>query len=63
MSRVPMALGVGIAGFVAYVVAAATLADWVLRAPWPVQAGYFVLAGTAWAWPARWLMLWAARLR
>ncbi len=63
MSRVPVAVGVGVLGFCAYVVAAVTLADRVLHAPWPLQAVYFVVVGSAWVFPARWLMLWAAHMR
>ena len=63
MSRVPVAVVLGLLGFVAYCAAAVTLADSVLRAPWPVVALYFVAAGVAWVFPARWLMLWAAHQR
>jgi len=28
---------------------------------WLLQIPYFVLAGTLWVLPARWLMFWAAR--
>ena len=63
MSRVPVAVTVGIVGFIAYVGAVVTLADRVAQAAWPLQALYFLAAGAAWVVPARWLMLWAARLR
>jgi hypothetical protein len=63
MSRVPFAVLLGLVGFVAYCVAVVTLADWVLHAAWPLQAVYFVAAGTLWVFPARWLMLWAAHMR
>jgi hypothetical protein len=61
MPRIPLAVLIFAAGFGAYVVAAVTLADHVLRLHWSVQAAYFLLAGIAWAWPARALMFWAAR--
>ena len=63
MSRVPVAVVGGILGLAAYVVAAATLADHVVRAHWVVQALFFVVAGSLWVLPVRWLMLWAARMR
>ncbi len=63
MSRVPVAVGVGLFGFVAYVAAAVTGADYVIHAAWPIQALYFVAAGAAWVFPARWLMLWGAGMR
>ncbi|MBU6497830.1 MAG: DUF2842 domain-containing protein [Rhodospirillales bacterium] len=51
----------GLAGFIAYIAGAVTLADRVGGLPWPVQAGYFVVAGVLWVAPAHLLMLWAAR--
>ncbi len=63
MTRVPIAVGLGIAGLVAYVAAVVTLADHVTHAVWPVQALYFAMAGAGWVLPARWLMLWAAHMR
>jgi len=57
--RTLIATAAGLAGFALYVMAAVTLADF-LPAFWPVQAAYFVAAGTLWVIPARWLMLWAA---
>lgn len=62
-SRVPAAVAIGLFGFAAYVVLAVTLADHVMRAPWPVQGLYFLAAGLAWVPPTRWLMLWAAHQR
>jgi len=61
MSRIPIAVLAFLIGFTAYVVAVVTLADHVLPLHWTVQAVYFVVAGIAWAWPARALMAWAAR--
>jgi Protein of unknown function (DUF2842) len=60
VSRILPATLVGLAGFTAYLVAAVTLFDRVASAHWAVQALYFVVAGTLWVIPARWLMLWAA---
>jgi hypothetical protein len=66
MSRVPLAIVLGLAGLAAYIAAAVTLADWAgadalggLR--WVVQPLYFLAAGLLWVIPMRWLMLWAAR--
>ena len=61
MSRVPLAVVIFLAGFTAYIAVAVVLADHVLGLHWTVQALYFVVAGIAWAWPARRLMFWAAR--
>jgi hypothetical protein len=61
MSRIPIAVVVFLVGFTAYVGAAIVLADHVLKLHWTVQAVYFLVAGVAWAWPARALMFWAAR--
>ena len=61
MSRIPFAVLVFLLAFMAYVAAAVVLADHVLVLHWTVQALYFVVAGVAWAWPARALMFWAAR--
>lgn len=63
MPRVLIASLAGLAGFVAYVVAAVTLADPVGRLHWAVQALYFLTAGLLWTVPARWLMYWAAKRR
>jgi hypothetical protein len=60
MTRTPIAIVAGLAGFGLYVLAVVTLADQVLALPWPAQAAYFVIAGIAWVWPARALMVWAA---
>ena len=60
MSRIPIAAIIGLVGFLAYVVAAVTLADHVPD-HWAVQALYFVAAGVLWVIPARALMYWAAR--
>lgn len=61
MSRTLIAALVFLAGFTAYVAVVVTLADHVLVLHWVAQAAYFLVAGVAWAWPARALMFWAAR--
>lgn len=63
MSRAAIAVPAGLLGFVLYVGAVVALADQVLAMHWAVQAAYFVVAGIAWAFPARWLMLWAGGVR
>ena len=61
MLRIPVAVLIFLVGFVAYVGVVVARADHVLGLHWTVQAGYFLVVGVAWAWPARALMFWAAR--
>ena len=61
MSRIVLASVAGLLGFALYVGAVVTLADSIGLVPWAVRALYFAVAGIAWVFPARWLMLWAAR--
>ena len=61
MSRIAIASIAGILGFLLYVAAVMMLADLVLQTHWILQILYFALAGILWAWPAKWLMFWAAR--
>ena len=63
MSRVPLATLAVISLVVAWIAAAAVLADYVRPLHWTVQAIYYPIAGFAWVFPARWLMLWGARMR
>ncbi len=63
MSRVPVAVVGGLLGFAAYVALVVALGDHVAGANWAVQALYFVVVGTVWVLPVRWLMLWSVRLR
>jgi len=62
MARPAIATLLGLLGFILYVIAAVALADRIDR-QWAVQLVYFILAGTLWVLPARWLMLWAAHRR
>jgi hypothetical protein len=62
MGRPAIATLLGLLGFALYVAAAVALADRIDR-QWAVQLGYFLVAGTLWVLPARWLMLWAAHQR
>ncbi|WP_203072692.1 DUF2842 domain-containing protein [Falsiroseomonas ponticola] len=63
MSRITIALLVGLTGFALYVMAVVALADHVLPLHWTLQFVYFTVAGIAWAWPAKRLMFWAAGAR
>jgi hypothetical protein len=61
MSRTAIASIVGIAGFLAYVVAVLLVADHVLALHWTIEFLFFAVAGIAWVWPAKWLIAWAIR--
>jgi hypothetical protein len=61
MSRLAIAIPVGILGMLLYVGLIVSLADWVHEAHWLLELAYFIAAGIAWVPPARALMLWAAR--
>jgi hypothetical protein len=63
MSRILIAIAAGLIGFCAYVVTAIVIADTVQTMHWAIQAVYFVLAGTIWALPVRWLMFWSVGQR
>ncbi len=61
--RVLIATLAGLAFVAAWIAAAAVLADRVLALPIAAQFVYFAIAGFAWVFPVRWLMLWAAHRR
>jgi len=63
MSRVPVAVIGGLVGFAAYVAVVVALGDHVANANWALQALYFVIVGTVWVLPVRWLMLWSVHQR
>ncbi|WP_149540772.1 DUF2842 domain-containing protein [Siccirubricoccus phaeus] len=63
MPRILLASLAGLLGFFLYVVLVLQAADWVLSLHWALQIPFFLIAGTAWAWPARWLMFWGAGQR
>jgi hypothetical protein len=63
MSRTPIAIIAGLAGFALYVAAAMIISDYVFAWHWTVQVIYFVIAGTLWVLPMRWLMFWGAGMR
>jgi hypothetical protein len=63
MPRVPIA-AFAILGLVTFWIAAATvLGDYVRPLHWTIQAVYYPIAGFAWVFPVRWLMLWGAHKR
>lgn len=63
MKRTPIAVIAGLVGFFFYVAAVLSIGDQVQHLHWALQALYFVIAGSLWVAPIRWLMLWAAHRR
>ncbi len=63
MSRTSIAIMAAIVGLLVYLVAVLAIADLVLPLHWAVQAVYFVLAGSLWVLPIRWLMYWSVHKR
>ena len=61
MSRPAIATIAGIAGFLSYVVLVLLAADWFRHMHWTIEMLFFALAGIAWVWPAKRLMMWAVR--
>lgn len=61
MSRPALAVLIGLAGFLAYVVVVLLLADHVRRVHWVFELLFFTVAGVFWVWPAKRLMTWALR--
>jgi hypothetical protein len=61
MSRTPVALAAGLAGFAAYLAIAVVLADRIIGLGWAAEAAYYLAAGLLWIVPAYFLMRWAAR--
>ena len=61
MSKPMLASIIGIFGFLLYVAGVILLADHVLGTHWILEFIYFALAGIVWVWPARALIIWAAR--
>ncbi len=53
----------GVLGLVIYIAAAVVLGDQVANVHWAVQAAYFLVVGSLWVIPMRWLILWAAHRR
>ena len=63
MSRIAIAVPLGLLGFLLYVGLVVALADLISGAHWVVQALYFLFTGIVWVFPAKWLMFWAAGQR
>lgn len=63
MSRAPIAFIAGIVGFCLYMAAVVVLGDTVQTLHWAIQAVYFVVAGSVWVLPIRWLMFWSVHQR
>lgn len=63
MSRTPIATVAGLAFVGLYIAAAVALPELLPRVPWYVETLYWAIAGVAWVFPVRWLMLWAAGRR
>jgi hypothetical protein len=63
MPRILIATLAGIVGLALYIMAAVAAADLLGPMHWATQLGYFVVAGSIWVFPVRWLMLWAAGQR
>lgn len=63
MSRIPIAIGAGLIGFFVYLAVALVMADTVQTLHWAIQSVYFVIAGSAWVIPIRWLMYWSVHQR
>ena len=63
MSRIAIAVLVGLFGFAAYVALVVALAYHVVTQHWALQVVFFLVAGIVWAFPARWLMFWGAGQR
>lgn len=61
--RAAVATIIGLVGFLLYVGAVLACADYVLAWHWALQVPFFLAAGIAWVWPARWLMYWGAGVR
>lgn len=61
MSRNILALFIGLFGFLAYVGIAVAVADVVVHRHWLLQVLYYSVAGIIWVFPAKWLIIWAAR--
>ncbi len=63
MSRTPIAVLAICAVVIAWIAAAAVLADQIRPLHWAIQAVYYPVAGFLWVVPVRWLMLWGAHRR
>ncbi len=63
VARIPIASIAGLVFLAVWLAAAMVLADHVHGLHPAVQFCYYAVAGFAWVFPVRWLMLWAAGQR
>jgi hypothetical protein len=63
MPRIPIAALAICVFVIAWIAGATILADQVRPLHWTIQAIYYPIAGFAWVFPVRWLMLWGAHQR
>ena len=63
MSKPRIATLAGVLFVLAYMAAAVTLPDLFPRPHWSLEAIYWLVAGIAWVFPVRWLMLWSVHKR
>lgn len=63
MSRIPIAIAAGLIGFFIYLAVVVVMADTVQTLHWATQAVFFVIAGSVWVIPIRWLMFWSVHQR
>lgn len=61
MSRTSIALIAGLLGFLLYVAGVLVVADHVRGLHWALELAFFAVAGVAWVWPAKRLIVWAVR--
>ena len=61
MSRPMIAVLAGLFGFLAYVAAVLLLSDLVHGLHWTIEFAFYAVAGVAWVWPAKRLIVWAMR--
>ena len=61
MSRSSIAALAGLAGFLAYVALVLLLSDLVHELHWTLELVFYAVAGVAWVWPAKRLIVWAMR--
>lgn len=59
--RAGLAILAGLAGFLLYLGLVLRVGDWAAHWHWAPQFAFYAAAGIAWVWPARRLMVWAAR--
>jgi hypothetical protein len=63
MPRIPIATIAVLLVVIAWISVATVLADYVRPLHWALQIPYYAVAGFAWVFPVRWLMLWGAHMR